>query len=115
MKVGQLMLRKLGHRVDIVGNGHEAVTAVHRQPYDVVLMDMNMPEMDGLDATRAIRSQLDAVDQPHIVAMTANVLVTDRSACADAGMDDFLAKPVRQEKLAAVLADVSHSPRQGAR
>ncbi len=105
-KVARLMLGKLGHRVDTVGNGREAVTAVHRQTYDVVLMDMQMPEMDGLEATRAIRAELRPDDQPRIIAMTASVLVEDRTACKAAGMDDYLGKPVRQEKLAAALDDV---------
>lgn len=102
-KVGQLMLRKLGHRVDTVSNGREAVTAAHRQPYDVILMDLQMPEVDGLQATRAIRSELSRGRQPWIVAMTASVLVEDRDACQAAGMDDYLAKPVRQDLLAAAL------------
>ncbi|MDQ3343988.1 MAG: response regulator, partial [Actinomycetota bacterium] len=102
-KVGQLMLDKLGHHVDTVGNGWEALQAVLHLPYDVVLMDVQMPEMDGLEATRRIRSDLPMRRQPRIVAMTASALVEDRAACREAGMDDYLAKPVRAADLAAVL------------
>ena len=102
-KVARLMLARLGHRVDIVGNGAEAVQAVTDGAYDVVLMDIQMPEMDGCAATTAIRAGLAADRQPVIVAMTASVLVEDRAACERAGMDDYLTKPVRSDQLAAVL------------
>jgi PAS domain S-box-containing protein len=102
-KVGQLMLRKLGHRVDTVANGREALEAVLRQAYDVVLMDIQMPEMDGLESTRRIRNEVPADRQPYIVAVTASALIADRDASAAAGMDDYLPKPVRAEQLAAVL------------
>jgi CheY-like chemotaxis protein/HPt (histidine-containing phosphotransfer) domain-containing protein len=98
-RLGRLMLEKLGHHVDTVGNGREAIEAVQRVPYDVVLMDVEMPEMDGLEATRAIRRQLPAHRQPQIVAMTAGALVEDRRACTEAGMDDYLAKPIRLDVL----------------
>ena len=102
-RIGRLMLEKLGHHVDTVGNGREAIDAVQLVPYDVVLMDVEMPEMDGLEATRAIRRELPAHRQPQIVAMTAGALVEDRQACTDAGMDDYMAKPVRLEILDATL------------
>ncbi len=102
-KVATLMLRKLGHAVDVVDNGQEAVAAVLRHAYDVVLMDVQMPVLDGLAATRAIRADLPAERQPRIVAMTASVLVEDQRACAAAGMDDYLSKPVRERDLDAVL------------
>jgi CheY-like chemotaxis protein len=102
-RLGRLMLEKLGHHVDIVGNGQEAIDAVQRIPYDVVLMDVEMPEMDGLEATRAIRRQLAPHRQPHIVAMTAGALVEDRRACTEAGMDDYMAKPMRLQDLDAIL------------
>ncbi|MDQ3751316.1 MAG: PAS domain S-box protein [Actinomycetota bacterium] len=105
-KVGKLMLRKLGHRVDIVGDGREAIDAAQGGGYDVILMDVQMPEVDGLEATRAIRSKLPEGAQPRIVAMTASVLVEDKTACSAAGMDDYLAKPVRIESLAAALDSV---------
>jgi PAS domain S-box-containing protein len=102
-EVGRLMLHRLGHHVDIVDNGRQALDAVLRRPYDVVLMDIQMPEMDGLEATRRIRTEVAAEQQPHIVAVTASALIADRDACAAAGMDDYLSKPVRMEELARVL------------
>ncbi|HEV7650833.1 MAG TPA: response regulator [Actinophytocola sp.] len=108
-KVAQLMLTKLGHRVDVVGNGIEAVQAARLGCYDVVLMDLQMPELDGLAATRLIRKQVAADRQPHIIAMTASVLIDDRAACAAAGMDDYLAKPVRPAELHAKLAPLTHA------
>jgi CheY-like chemotaxis protein len=102
-RLGRLMLEKLGHHVDVVGNGREATEAAHLVPYDVVLMDVEMPEMDGLEATRVIRRVLPACKQPQIVAMTASALLEDRRACDEAGMDDYLAKPVHLQDLDAAL------------
>jgi CheY-like chemotaxis protein len=102
-RVGRLMLEKLGHHVDVVGNGREAFDAIRAAPYDVILMDLEMPDMDGLDATRAIRRELPADRQPRIVGLTASVLVEIRRDCIEAGMDDYLSKPVRLEELATVL------------
>jgi len=87
----------------VAGNGLEVLSALDRQAYDVILMDMQMPEMDGLEATRLIRGRSDGFNQPRIIAMTANVTKDDRQACLDAGMDDYLAKPIRIEELIAVL------------
>lgn len=106
-KVARLMLAGLGHHVDTVANGHEAVQALRGAPYDVVLMDVRMPVMDGLDATRLIRTELPAERQPLIVALTASALVEDRAACLAAGMDDHLAKPVRVPDLVAALSGVA--------
>ena len=92
------MLQGLGVQVDTVGNGAEAVTAVSRFPYDVVLMDMRMPEMDGLQAARTIRSRAGKNDLP-IIAVTANAFADDVNACFDAGMDDFVVKPIRKKAL----------------
>jgi signal transduction histidine kinase/CheY-like chemotaxis protein/HPt (histidine-containing phosphotransfer) domain-containing protein len=103
-KVAQLMLGKLGYRVDTVGNGLEAVRAVQQAPYDVILMDVQMPDMDGLEATRRIRADLPADQHPQIIALTASVLLEDRAACRAAGMDGYLAKPVRSDDLRAALA-----------
>jgi two-component system, sensor histidine kinase and response regulator len=100
-RVAQLHLRKLGYVVDVVGNGAEAVDAVSRVPYDVVLMDCQMPEMDGYEATRTIRDQ--GRDIP-IIAMTANALNGDRERCLEAGMDDYISKPVDMQQLRTVLA-----------
>jgi CheY-like chemotaxis protein len=105
-RVGTLLLERLGQRPVVVGDGAEAVAEVARTRYDVVLMDVQMPVLDGLAATRRIRAELPADRQPHIVAMTANAMVEDREACLAAGMDDHVAKPVRLEELEAALLRV---------
>ena len=106
-RVAQLHLRKLGYVVDVVGNGAEAVDAVAKVPYDVVLMDCQMPEMDGYEATRTIRDQ--GRDIP-IIAMTANALNGDRERCLEAGMDDYISKPVDMQQLRTVLARFGEAP-----
>jgi signal transduction histidine kinase/HPt (histidine-containing phosphotransfer) domain-containing protein len=103
-RVASLILQKLRQRADLAGNGLEAVAAVQRQPYDVVLMDCEMPEMDGFAATRVIRGALPTWAQPRIIAMTANAMEGDRERCLAAGMDDYVAKPIRIEALAEALA-----------
>ena len=105
-KVGKLMLAKIGHQVDIAENGRDALEAVRRTFYDVVLMDIHMPVMDGLEATRRIRADQASDRQPHIIALTASVTKEDRAACAAAGMDGYLPKPVRAADLAAALAAI---------
>jgi PAS domain S-box-containing protein len=101
-QLAQLLLQKLGYRVDVAGNGIEALDALERQPYDVVLMDVEMPEMDGLEATRRIHRRW-AKDRPHIVAVTANALPGERELCLQAGMDDYITKPIRMDELTAAL------------
>ena len=101
-KVALLLLERLGYRADVAGNGLEALAALRRQPYDVVLMDLQMPEMDGLTAAREIR-QLTQQQLPRVIALTANAMPSDRSACLAAGMEDFLSKPLRFEELQAAL------------
>jgi CheY-like chemotaxis protein len=109
-KVAVLILGRFGYSADVAGNGREAVAAVRRQPYDLVLMDMEMPEMDGMDATRAIRALQALPAQPRIVAMTANALTGDRERCIDAGMDDYITKPVDPGELAAALVRCEARP-----
>ena len=102
-KLALLILERLGYRADVAGNGLEVIEALERQPYDVVLMDMQMPELDGLEATRQIRRELDATLQPHIIAMTANAMQGDRELCIAAGMDDYVSKPIRLNELIRAL------------
>ncbi len=102
-RVATLMLQRLGYRIDVAGNGREALEAVERQSYDLVLMDVQMPEMDGLQATREICARAGAKPRPRIVAMTANASTSDREQCMAAGMDDFLSKPVRAADLRKAL------------
>jgi PAS domain S-box-containing protein len=102
-KVALRLLERLGYSADVAANGLEALAALERQPYDVVLMDVQMPELDGLDATRRICERWPPESRPHIVAMTANALPEDREACFAAGMNDYVAKPIRADELAAAL------------
>ena len=96
------MLEKLDCRIDVVGNGSEAIDALSRVPYDVVLMDMMMPEMDGIEATIKIRANTHG-HQPIIIALTASAMEQDKQKCLAAGMDDYLAKPVKSETLENML------------
>jgi PAS domain S-box-containing protein len=97
------LLERLGYAAHVASNGVEALSALEREPYDVVLMDVQMPELDGLEASRRIHERWPAETRPRIVAMTANALPEDREACFAAGMDDYVAKPIRAEELAAAL------------
>ena len=99
-KLALYLLGRMGYRIDLAGNGVEALEALRRQPYDVVLMDVQMPEMNGLEATRQIRQ---AALPVRIVAMTANAMEEDRAECFAAGMDDYLSKPIHIETLMAAL------------
>jgi len=103
-RVAVIQLQKLGHRADVVSTGRQAVDAVTRDRYDLVLMDCNMPDMDGFTATRAIRQAELPATRVAIVAMTASALSDDRARCLAAGMDDYLTKPLRQEALRDLLA-----------
>lgn len=107
--VARKLIEKFGHRVDVVSNGLEAVEAVKNLPYDLVFMDLLMPEMDGLSATRRIRQLEEGKGDIQIVAMTANATNEDVQACIEAGMNDFVSKPVHKEKLAESLLKVSNA------
>jgi CheY-like chemotaxis protein len=100
-RVGKLILQRAGFIIDVVGDGSEAVEAHRAKPYDVILMDCQMPTMDGFEASRMIR-QLDQ-QQPVIVAVTANALVGEREKCLAAGMNDYLSKPFQAEQLVSIV------------
>ena len=106
-QVALSFLERLGYRADVAANGLEVLSSLRRQPYDVVLMDVQMPEMDGLEATRRIRQlpleDLGANAQPHIIAMTANAMKEDYDICLAAGMDDYVSKPIQVEQLVGAL------------
>jgi signal transduction histidine kinase/CheY-like chemotaxis protein len=104
-RVAVLMLDKLGYRADVVENGNDAVRAVQQKPYDLVLMDIQMPGLDGVGATRRIRSLLNLTRQPQIFAMTADAFKEDELRCKEAGMDGVITKPIDLDKLKAILAD----------
>ncbi len=101
--IAQKLLERLGFEVDVAGNGLEALTAIDRQRYDLVLMDCQMPMLDGYEATRRIRRHPGGHSLP-VVALTAHDLAGDRAKCLAAGMNDYLAKPMDTETLSAVLA-----------
>ena len=106
-KLALRLLQQMGYRADVAGNGIEAIECVARQPYDVVLMDVQMPEMDGLEASRRIVAKWpDAAARPRIVAMTANAMQGDREECLAAGMDDYVTKPIRVDALVEALLQV---------
>jgi CheY-like chemotaxis protein len=99
------MLEKRGHRVTVAGNGRQALAALEKGEFDLVLMDIQMPEMDGFEAAAAIReSERESGRHQFIVAMTAHAMKGDEQRCLDAGMDGYLAKPIRSEELCALLA-----------
>ncbi|MGE0700518.1 MAG: GAF domain-containing protein [Hyphomicrobiaceae bacterium] len=108
-KLAVRLLQQLGYRADLASNGREAVESVERQAYDVVLMDVQMPEMDGLEATRAIVQRVPDERRPRIVAMTANAMDGDREMCISAGMDDYVSKPIRPDRLIEALFQVRPS------
>jgi signal transduction histidine kinase/CheY-like chemotaxis protein len=103
-RVATLMLDRLGYRADVAADGAEALDALARIPYDAVLMDANMPEMDGYEATRRLRAR-EAASGKHtpVIAMTASAMTGDRETCLAAGMDDYLTKPIRNEELGSIL------------
>ncbi|MEA5574875.1 PAS domain-containing protein [Anabaena sp. UHCC 0451] len=103
-KVALLMLKKIGYRADVAANGLEVLAALHRQSYDIVFMDVQMPEMDGLETTQRICQQWESHQRPYIIAMTANAMRGDREICLAAGMDDYISKPVQSLDLFQALS-----------
>jgi CheY-like chemotaxis protein len=108
-RVVLLFLERLGHRADVVADGNEVLRALESEAYDVVLMDMRMPDMDGLEASRAIH-RLWPERRPRIVGLTANAVAGDREQCLASGMDGYLSKPFSLDELADVLADLRPVP-----
>ena len=102
-KVAQRVLLSFGYQIDLAATGLEAVAAVERQKYDLLFMDIQMPGMDGLEATRCICATYPETERPYIVAMTANAMKEDREACLSSGMDDYLSKPIRPENIKIVI------------
>ncbi len=98
-KLSLLLLSRLGYRPDLAANGVEALATLKRQPYDVIFMDMHMPEMDGLEASRRIEQMFSADMRPWVIALTANAMASDRAICIEAGMRDFVSKPIRANDL----------------
>ncbi|MEZ4700742.1 MAG: response regulator [Rhodothermales bacterium] len=105
-KVALRMLNRLGYEADIAQNGREAVEALEKKAYDVILMDMQMPEMDGLEASRCIVEKYPEGQRPFIIALTANAMQGDKERCLAAGMNDYISKPIRIEDLKEAFARV---------
>jgi len=114
-KVARQMLQRLGYRADVANNGQEALESLRRQSYQVVFMDVQMPEMDGLEATRRIRAAGALAYQPWIIAMTAHAMQGDREQCLQAGMNDYISKPIRAEALVQALNHYAHQLEQNGR
>jgi CheY-like chemotaxis protein/HPt (histidine-containing phosphotransfer) domain-containing protein len=113
LKLAIIMLKRLGYRADSVSNGQEALDALAKQEYDVVLMDVQMPIMDGLEATREVRRRWPGADCPSVIGMTANALTGFRERCIEAGMIDYISKPVVPEELKAALSRAAQTRRPG--
>ncbi|MEW6497572.1 MAG: response regulator [Cyanobacteriota bacterium] len=103
-KVGLLLLQHLGYRADVVSNGLEVLEALRRQPYDVVLMDVQMPQLDGLATTQRICQEWSPLERPQLIALTANAMQGDREMCLSVGMNDYISKPIRLQELADALS-----------
>ena len=106
-KLALRLLSQMGYRADVAANGIEAIESIERQPYDVVLMDVQMPEMDGLEAARRITAKFKPGTRPRIVAMTANAMQGDRDECLAAGMEDYVTKPIRVDALVDALTHIA--------
>jgi CheY-like chemotaxis protein len=109
-KVALGILQRMGYRAGVASNGLEVLDVLQRQQFDLIFMDVQMPEMDGLEATRQIRSRLPRHQQPRIIAVTAHAMVEDREQCLAAGMDDYISKPIRMEELVEALYRMGKCP-----
>ena len=103
LKVGQSYLQKMGYVPDLAADGNEVLSALDRQHFDIVFLDVQMPEMDGYDAAREICKKYGA-DRPRLIAMTGNAMQGDRELCLAAGMDDYITKPIRVFEIEAAIA-----------
>jgi CheY-like chemotaxis protein len=112
-KVALRLLDRMGYRADLAANGLEVIDALERQDYDVILMDIQMPEMDGLETSRQITTRWAGKNRPAIIAMTASAMEGDREAALAAGMDDYVTKPIRVEELVGALSKVSPLSEKG--
>jgi CheY-like chemotaxis protein len=106
-KVALRLLRRLGYQADVAANGRQVLAALEQQPYDLILMDVHMPEMDGLEATRILRQRRDLLGPARIVALTASAMAEDRAIALEAGMDGFISKPIQVDDLAAMLQSIA--------
>jgi CheY-like chemotaxis protein len=97
--------------VEVASNGLEVLSFLEKRTFDIILMDVQMPELDGMEATRRIHQRYPAGERPWIIAMTANAMVEDREACLAAGMDDYLSKPVKMEALENAIAKITGPPK----
>lgn len=97
------MLERLGHKADAVLDGHEVIQALERQQYDLVIMDIVMPNMSGFDAAKEIRRRFPVSKRPKVIALTAFVIPNSREMCLEAGMDDYISKPVTMQELAKII------------
>jgi signal transduction histidine kinase/DNA-binding response OmpR family regulator len=113
-KVAMRILERMGYRADVAANGIEVLRAFEHKRYDLVLMDVQMPEMDGIEATQQLRARWPSDGRPHVIALTAGAMQGDRDACLAAGMDDFLSKPVAADQLAALLERTAMARRPAA-
>jgi CheY-like chemotaxis protein len=104
-------LEKLGYRAEVVSNGLEVLQALELQPYDIVFLDVQMPELDGYSTAREIHRRWSEQERPRIIAMTGQAMLGDRERCLEAGMDDYLTKPVRIVDLRAALERWGHEVR----
>jgi PAS domain S-box-containing protein len=108
-KVAQHILKRVGYEIDLANNGVEALRAVEKKAYDIIFMDIHMPEMDGLKATREIRKKTSIGPKPKIIALTADILTGEREKCLAAGMDDYVPKPIKIETLKAIIKNFTSS------
>lgn len=111
-KLVLLLLQKMGYRADVAQNGLEVLEALQRQPYDLILMDMQMPEMDGLTAASRICEEYSEAERPYIIALTANAMQGDRQRCLDAGMNAYISKPIQIDELVNAIQAIPQKPNQ---